>query len=308
MLAGDPVDEEDYFKLFGTPEERFFTHHFSNRAPTLYHYTRQEGFIPILSARVLRATNIRHFSDYSEVEYAYQLLTDLISHLESNTPYGLEQGFLELLRSQVTSDAFADSYVLCFSTKFDDLNQWRSYASPGLGYCIGFASHHLEALAKRYVGRVGRCIYSRKEQETIVRELLAQSLRNLESYFPHYGPGDINEGLAQARVSAFGAYFSRVAPLFKNPAFADESEVRLVFDGQRSGLPILFRSGSTSIVPFIELSLAVAEDFSVMPASIMIKACSNPVFVAHATRRFLQHNGYERELVGASAIPYREGI
>lgn len=132
---------------------------------------------------MLRATNARHFSDYSEVEYAYQLLTDLVSRLESNTPYGLEQGFLDLLRSQVTSDAFADSYVLCFSTKFDDLNQWRSYASPGLGYCIGFASHQLEALAERYAGRVGRCIYSRKDQETIVSELLAQSLKTWKAIF-----------------------------------------------------------------------------------------------------------------------------
>lgn len=83
-------------------------------------------------------------------------------------------------------------------------------------------------------------------------------------------------------MRAFGAYFSRVAPLFKNPAFADESEVRLVFDGQQSRLPILFRSGSTSIVPYIELSLTVAEDFSVTPASVMIKACSNPAFVAQS--------------------------
>lgn|GEM_PF-5339743 len=308
MLPGDPVDEDDYFKLFGTPEEQFFTHHFSNRARTLYHYTRQEGFIPMLSERVLRATNVRHFSDYSEIEYAYQLLGDLVSGLESSRPYGLERGFLDLLRSRVTSDAFSDSYVICFSTKFDDLNQWRSYASPGLGYCIGFSSADLEALAERYEGRVARCIYSRQDQETIVSELLAQSLKNLESYFPHYGPGDINEGLAQARVRAFGEHFSRIAPVFKNPAFADESEVRLVFDGQRSGLPIRFRSGSTSIVPFIELSLAVAENSSVTPASVMIKACSNPAFVAQATRRFLQYNGYDRELVNASIIPYREGI
>lgn len=307
-LPDNPLYEDDYFRLFGTPEEQFFAYHFSNQAPNLYHYTRQEGFIPMLSERVLRATNVRHFSDYSEIEYAYQLLGDLVFKLESSNPYGLERGFLTLLRSQVTSAAFADSYVLCFSTKFDDLNQWRSYASPGLGYCIGFASADLESLARQYEGRVGRCIYSRKDQETIVSELLAQSLRNLESYFPHYGPGDINEGLAQTRVKAFGEYFSRIAPLFKNPAFSDESEVRLVFDGQRSGLPIHFRSGSTSIVPFIELSLAISEKISVMPSSVMIKACSNPPFVAQATRRFLQYNGYDRELVNASIIPYREGI
>jgi hypothetical protein len=220
----------------------------------------------------------------------------------------LERGFLDLLRSRVTPLAFGDSYVLCFSTKFDDLTQWRSYASPGLGYCIGITSNLLSALAERYNGRLGRCVYSCREQEIIVSELLTRSLKNLESYFPHYGAGDINEGLVQARVTAFGDYFSRVAPLFKNPAFLEESEVRLVFDGQTAGLPIQFRSGTTSIVPFIELSFSISEDLSLTPETVMIKACSNPAFVAQATRRFLQHHAYDRELLNTSSIPYREGI
>ncbi len=300
--------DDVYPDIFISPEELFFLSHFSHRGRTLYHYTRQEALVAILGNRSVRATNVRHFSDYSEVEYAYQLLADLVSQRQSSKPYGLERGFLELLHSRVGPTGVGESYVLCFSTKFDDLNQWRSYASPGLGYCIGFKTHLIEALARSYNGQLGRCVYSRREQELIVNELLGRFLNDLETYFPHFAEGDINEGLVQARVKAFGEQFAKIAPLFKNPAFRDESEVRVVFQGETADVPIRFRSGSTSIVPYIELSFEMTDGPTLTPETVIIKTCSNPAFVAQATRRFLQHSGYDGEIVNSSSIPYREGI
>ena len=267
LELGIPTDLSDYDlnKMFGSREDRFFWRHFAYRGRSLYHYTLQEAFISILSHRSMRVSNVRHFNDYSEVEYAYDFLQSLISDVQRNANYGLERGFLE----QVVKDAMPDqhdSYVLCFSTKFDDLNQWRSYASPGLGYCIGFPAHSLQALAERYDGRLGRCVYSRKAQAKIVSEMLSHALRELSEYFPHYGPGEINEGLVQARSKVFTEHFSTIAPLFKNPAFEEESEVRLVFDAKSTSIPTRFRSGATSIVPFIELGFEISDLLTVLPS------------------------------------------
>jgi hypothetical protein len=276
--------------------------------PTLYHYTRQESFISLLSKRTFWVSNVRHFSDYSEIEYAYDLLWHLVSERSKEPAYGLEQGFLKLLLEEAKPEKHADSYVLCFSTKFDDLNQWRSYASPGLGYCIGFKNHALEALAERHNGRIGRCVYSRKSQEQIVSALLVHALRDLSTYFPYYGKGEINEGLAQARSKVFIDQFSSIAPLFKNPAFAEESEVRLIFDSAPSSIPIHFRSGLTSIVPYIEIEFQITDLYALSPETVMVKTCSRPEFVAEAARKFLTHSRYENVPVNSSIIPYREGL
>jgi hypothetical protein len=299
--------EQDFDRFF-SPTELFFIKHFSHRGRTLYHYTRQEALISILGNRVLRATDVRHFSDYSEVEYAYQLLKDLVGARAAVNAYGLEKGFLELIQSNVSPNVTGQLYVVCFSTKFDDLNQWRSYASPGLGYCIGFKTELLDMLAREYGGRLRRCVYSRKQQELIVNELLDRFLKDLETYFPHYDRGDINEGLVQSRAAAFAEEFAQVAPLFKNPAFRDESEVRLIFTGPSPALPVQFRSGTTSIVPFVELSFEITDELTLTPEAVVIKTCSNPTFVGQATRTFLVFNGYDGQIVNWSSIPYREGL
>ena len=306
---GLPEDMSDYDrkKLFGSPEKWFFWKHFSYSGRNLYHYTRQDAFISMLGNRSSRVSNVRHFNDYSEVEYAYGVLRALIEEIKKDATYGLEPGFL----AQLLKDALPnrhDSYVLCFSTKYDDLNQWRSYASPGLGYCIGFPCHLLSAIAETYKGRLGQCIYSRKHQSQIVSAMLTDALWDLSTYFPHYDPGEINEGLVQARTKAFSEHFSTIAPLFKNPAFAEESEVRLVFDVEAAAIPVHFRSGATSIVPYIELSFQISDLQALSPNAVVVKTCSRPEFVTSAVRKFLDSAGYEKVVISASGIPFREGL
>ena len=73
----EELSEYDSEKLFGSFEDRFFWHHFSYRGRSLYHYTRQDAFISILSNQSLWVTNVRHLSDYSEIEYAFDILRSL---------------------------------------------------------------------------------------------------------------------------------------------------------------------------------------------------------------------------------------
>ena len=297
---------EDTFS-FGSHDEHFFWKHFNYRGRTLYHYTKQEAFISILSDRQLRATNVRHFSDYSEVEYAYKILGETVSSLMLSARYELERAFLSELREIARPNHF-HTYAMCFSTKPDDLNQWRSYASPGFGYCIGFAADRLMAYADRNNGRMGRCIYSRLQQQEIVRNLLDRFVSDLGLYFPYYGAGEINEDLVKTRAQEFSNSFERIAPLFKNPAFKDESEVRIVFDVNPSTRPIRFYSGSTAIVPYVELPFEIADRPALSPRSVMAKASSNPDFISQSTNRFLQYLGYITDLVNTSSIPFREGV
>ncbi len=306
---GIPTDLSEYEseKYFGSFEDRFFYHHFAYRGRSLYHYTRQEAFVSIISNQTFWVSNVRHFSDYSEIEYAYEILRGLISEISGKAKYGLEPAFLHQVMNDAKPDQ-RDSYVLCFSTKFDDLNQWRSYAAPGLGYCMGFSTDSLEQLQERYQGRLGQCVYSRKAQREILGEILAYALRDLASYFPHYGKGDINEGLVEARSIVFAAHFATIAPLFKNPAFADESEVRLVFDTPKTPAPIRFRSGSTSIVPFMDVNFQVSDLTAISPESLVVKTCSRPEFVTGSAKKFLAACGYEKVSVTSSKIPFREGL
>ncbi|MDB6073290.1 MAG: hypothetical protein JWO89_930, partial [Verrucomicrobiaceae bacterium] len=164
-----------------------------------------------------------------------------------------QRRLLEYIRDSAVQKFDATVFVLCFSDKHDDLNQCRSYASPGNGYCIGYQSASLKMFAAYNRARLGKCVYSGEKQEEVVNQLVAFFLDDLMGYFPFFGPGELNEGLIEKRAVLFWRYFQQVAPLFKHPAFAEEEEARIVLHLPATSKDIKFRSGPMSIVPYVSL-------------------------------------------------------
>ncbi len=290
-------------------EDEIFYNYFKPEDSKYFHYTTQDGLVGILSSLSFRSTDIRFFNDSTEVKHAYSFLKDKIDTKKNQTGYtDLKGEVLRRIQSLISETVRPVKYVVCFSSKEDDLNQWRSYASPGAGYSMGFDLGDLGEFAASHGAIIGRCIYGTFDLERIVAELLTDALWQLEQYFPERGAGSINEDLVEARSIRFVELFARIAPLFKNGSFEEEKEMRVIFDEPQKTENIGFRSGNAAIIPYLEVSLELPDGRILFPETICVKNTEMPNLTRLGVEKFLLVKRIDPSILKESSVPYREKI
>lgn len=195
-------------------------------------------------------------------------------------------------------------FVFCCSQNGDLLSQWRSYASPGPGYAIGFDSAYLQRLAEG--GTFGRCIYKQSEQQRFIAQFIDVFFRDLLSYFPHFERGEINADLFVAKKKRFLSLFLRYAPFIKNASFEEEAEWRVVIPAKSFKLSdVQFRDGRMTLIPFVQV---FHPDLKLLPQvkRVIVKPNPHDEIARHAVSRFFDSKGIEDVVVSPSEIPYRE--
>lgn len=214
----------------------------------LYHYTRGEMLLRMVTERSLFATHLNYMNDASELTYASKLVEHLLEITRSITTDEVE---LELLAKapQYINPFAGEIYhaaAFCLSTKKDSLGQWRAYADNGRGYCIGFDAKELRELPGHFV----RVVYDPKEQETELLRLFNAWLAALHGVKHLWNSVESQE---EAQTVALHSLRSILAPyLFscKSPVFAEEAEWRLVFLIAGKGV-MSFRTKDGHIIPYI---------------------------------------------------------
>ena len=111
----------------------------------LYHYTTADGFLGILSSEQIRATNYSFLNDSSELAYGLRIMEDVLDR----RLYGAAADRLKFLLTARAAlrklSELSDTYVACFSTKCDDLSQWRGYGVTNSDrYCLGFDQRQMD--------------------------------------------------------------------------------------------------------------------------------------------------------------------
>ena len=182
----------------------------------------------ILKDKTLWATNASYLNDAQELVFAYSLLEQVLEARMQRLPSSslIHVTAEYLLKHLKVTQVVTRTYLVCFSARFDDLNQWRSYCGGGNGYMIGF---DVEALAMHpsisRTWKLVECVYGRQKQEQKISDLLDVFEESLEGVFPFFGRGEVNEGFADRAAVIWATRFAReIAPTFKHPAFADEAE------------------------------------------------------------------------------------
>jgi hypothetical protein len=287
---------------------QFLNRHFGFEGTSLYHYTRQDALWSILSESSFWLSHIEHLNDASEYSHAFEVLSQVLEKIHGE-PNSINFAFVEEAKKTTTKQLQSMVFVLCFSQKDDDLNQWRSYASPGNGFSLGYQHRAAVHFTESHNGVLGRCVYSPDEQVIIVRELVSFFIGDFDGYFRAFGRGQINEDLVPSRVKLFWKYFQQIAPFFKHPSFREEEEVRIVIHRAISDKQDLkFRSGPTSIVPYISLTSSVPVPPAFVPSTVTVKAVPALDFVVNSTEFFVRRMGYTSTDVRGSKIPYREPL
>ena len=208
----------------------------ANAPVRLYHYTDAYGLKGILETGILHGTDLRFMNDSGELQYARNVIQNLMPTALSTCRDSLRPAF-EAGGQQIGSSVDRGSlqfYAACFCGERDLLSQWKSYANGGEGYAIGFDTQKLASILDltRHAGESPRAFneidYRVSSQEARVRLILDETIAFANRLsLEHSG----HPNLPQAIFSlAFGAMATLVSGLarMKDELFRDEREWRIV--------------------------------------------------------------------------------
>ena len=110
----------------------------------VFHYTDDKGLKGILGTGKIWFTDIFSLNDPSELGHSVSLASNILRENADNPVRKLFSEKFDEFRTQGGLQAAAHFFVASFSTRGDDLSQWRAYADDGRGYVLEFNAGLLE--------------------------------------------------------------------------------------------------------------------------------------------------------------------
>lgn len=221
----------------------------------VYHYCSPETFLEIIVNKTIRLSDINKTNDYMEKRWIAQyILSSIDMYLEENgIKIDLDEAYYydenvkshrEYLISSINEFVCNSNPVLiaCFSENADLLSQWRAYASDGIGLAIGFNEELLSRLDRNNASfpneiSYGDIWYDEKIQKSEVKLYITETIIHAKEIYENTALGK--------QYSSFESYFAEEFDVFcdvltesisfqscffKNPAFQEEEETRIVYD------------------------------------------------------------------------------
>ena len=131
-IESNIVGSETFYSLQDEFESDFFWNLFSHNLPvSYYHYTSFNSIFQILKSRKIQLSPLIGLNDRYEV--------DLV-----NQKMGIDSGHL---MKTLNGNMY---YIMSFSKKNDELNQWRLYGDDGEGVMLEFRLKNINKPSKRF--------------------------------------------------------------------------------------------------------------------------------------------------------------
>jgi len=244
----------------------------------IYHYTTVSGLKGIIENKKIWATNINYLNDWKEFR---EFVDPFLSRFKGS---GIEKHIGEIFDKHSRT-----IYVCSFSSKADDLSQWRGYSPSASGFSIGFSYSKLKRmLPPGELFSLYQCKYDAKDKKDEINNVVK---RNVKSDRP-----DIHD------LTKIITELTARAPCYKNEKFKAEDEWRLVNFVKDE--PIKFREGKTILIPYIEIDLTKEGcDFPI--ESICIGPTPYITQSALSIKMLLEYNGLSNVKIIKSNVPYR---
>jgi len=206
-----------------------------------YHYCGVDSFQKIVESGQFHLGNVSFMNDYMEVEWFKSISLAVLEqeraritshehaayrahalqsgqHAELSSPYisSNHSYFYQELAAWLLRPEFDHVYCACFSKKADHLSQWRGYADDARGVCLGFDLAAVDA--ETPMSRISEVIYDEGKQREAAKGTILYWLERID--------GSVIDAMTKgaSAVSSMRHHASE----FKNPAFTDENEIRLI--------------------------------------------------------------------------------
>jgi hypothetical protein len=286
----------------------------------LFHYTTHEGLLGITESASIWGTNILYLNDFSEFNYAKNLLLKELKNLCESGPIFTKVntadesvGFflIEAIENNINRllpSTHFNFFVCSFSEDCDLLSQWRGYGSNGCGYSIGFSLSNLADIVNRCNFFIKPCIYDKnkhiKEINGLLQKLTERFVVEIKSANDIGAAWDMKSKLLAAD---FFIDFIRLAPFLKHPKFAEEKEWRIMasLKGEDDGKLFKFRAGKTMILPYIEIPLPMTDE-RLLIDELYVGPTNEPKLSILSVELLLKSRNVRYRKINSSTIPFRE--
>jgi hypothetical protein len=132
----------------------------------LWHYTTNEGLTGIVNSETLWAFSASALNDYEEIRIGRERIAQRL--------LGSGHATLEdLWQKTPLEEVVENTFIASLSTEFDDLSQWRGYATARQGFAVGIDYARLAFSAERERWGLLRCVYDSGEQERLIQRFFA---------------------------------------------------------------------------------------------------------------------------------------
>lgn len=225
---------------------------------SLWHYTTSNGLLEILKTKSLWSTHIGYLNDSTEFEHAIDVLDSAARERHS------EQELARVGWPQVLAETsvrlwdedeleLTSTYVTSFCETEDLLSMWRAYPGANAGYALCFDPTTFPQSSGGWPGRLVRCLYKEADKAAKLPAALHRLGRLLTI------PDTPTKEQRDRTAWEISLDLQVASPQFKHEHFHEEREWRLVCgarsDGRHSGLPVCYRSGQSSLIPYLTLPL-----------------------------------------------------
>lgn len=289
-------------EALGSPHE-YFVQYMADR-DRVFHYTDLGALGSIATNHDLWLTDSRFSNDSDEMQHGFGVVKRTIAERQSRPGTSEEErSFLEAVAERVEHAAERSVFISCFCLDDDLLGQWRGYSQGGAGVSIALRTDGFWAISgpDGQPNEVGlmylwRVFYGAEKQTRIVDDCL-----------DHVWQGGLS-GDEQVELAVDALRF--FIPTFKNEAFSDEKEARLVFaPTDACPVPPRFRMSRGMLVPYFSLqNLAAAagnESWRLPIAAVTIGPSALQREHELSARLLLAATGYQEVPVGRSPTPFR---
>lgn len=175
-----------------------------------YHYCSPETYLSICTGKRLRFSDLNSMNDYLEGSWGYNKFIEVCNQLLESKETTLE--CVDKIDEVLHVSSYMNLKLICSLSKSGDvLSQWRAYANNGNGFAIGFFAKNLNKMPIRVLDVIYDEDLQKKNLSIIITTLTKlYNIGEVKSF------EDICDELSVSIAR------------FKNPAFKEEMEVRLI--------------------------------------------------------------------------------
>jgi hypothetical protein len=272
----------------------------------VYHYTLASGLQGIIESRSIWLSDFSYLNDATEVRHGLGVARNVLEELRQEKRHTDSPELFNALLTTFSDEKHPRVCMACFSREGDSLSQWRAYGTVALGFR---ASPLMFGQNTMMNPKLQAVIYSPDKQRQQLRILFHHHSLALQKDLETHGRRmfDIHHDYV------VGTLYSHIA-FFKDEAFADEREYRLVYIEnpelfEKIGIaraPKHFRSRGNILIPYVKSSDLVEELPAKLPLEeVIIGPQENVTLVERSVSEFLEAHGYNEVRVRRSRVPYR---
>jgi len=272
--------------------------------PIIYHYTDDNGLEGIIKTGKLWLTDIFKLNDPSELKHGLSQAVMIFKKMDQ-IPDKIKtdvEGFLNNIEAHIDPPS-----ICCFSSKKNDLGQWRAYADNGRGYAIGFNYNDIKRIFSESIKmNLTTCIiYDDDKLEKSYTQLFNQYYMIINDMICQ---GIYTSNNGRNITVLMVVYCIAISLCFKHEAYKNEQEWRFIHKSEESLKPkVTFRRRSYTLFGYIEFDWHDIKSFPLEEIVIGPSADERVAerFIRDCINAYLPAEQAGKIIIDYSRIPYR---